>query len=65
MDHIVRNAIARAQSQSKAKPKARAKAKTRTRAKKTTKKRTHSDEDLVNMLETNQAKIMVVCCTFL
>ncbi len=69
MDHIVRNAIARAQAESKSKakkkidffkPKSNPKI---SKAKKTNSRRSvHSDEELVDMLEENQAKIMVVGC---
>ena len=60
MDHIVRNAIARAQSKPKSKPKTAKK--TVSKSKKSNRRGTHSDNDLVNMLETNQAKILVVGC---
>jgi cell division protein FtsZ len=65
MDHIVRNAIARAQSESKARLKPKAKVASRikpSKAKKTGKRSTHSDDELVDMLEMNQAKILVVGC---
>jgi len=62
MDHIVRNAIARAQSESKARLKPKVKVKAKGRARKATSKGTHSDNDLIHMLEANQAKIMVVGC---
>jgi cell division protein FtsZ len=65
MDHIVRSAIARAQASTA--PKARRKSsrpvkRARTTKRKTTRKTTHSDDDLVNMLEANQARIVVVGC---
>jgi cell division protein FtsZ len=60
MDHIVKNAIARAQAVSKTKsvPKSKAKRSSSKRRK----NGTHSDDELVSMLETNQAKIMVAGC---
>ena len=65
MDHIVRNAIARAQSESKAKTSKLKlyKPKSKSGAKPVKAKRgTHSDDELVSMLEANQAKIIVVGC---
>jgi len=69
MDHIVRSAIIRAQAESKKNaaaqkaPKARAvsqKAEKHEKGKR--KSSTHSDNDLLEMLEKNQAKIMVIGC---
>jgi cell division protein FtsZ len=72
MDHIVRSAIIRAQAELKkpvipqksvAKPKATIqKAEKATKVEKGRKKHTHSDNDLIEMLEKNQAKIMVIGC---
>ncbi|MEK6958744.1 MAG: cell division protein FtsZ [archaeon] len=75
MDHIVRNAIARAQSELKTmKPKigfggikSKSTKHVAVKAEKNKKqtsnrKVTHSDNDLIEMLENNQAKIMVVGC---
>lgn len=72
MDHIVRSAIIRAQAENKARssaaqknvviksqPKAVAKEKKDSKAKK---KSTHSDNDLMDMLENSKAKIMVIGC---
>jgi cell division protein FtsZ len=63
MNHIVRSAIARAQTERSASKKIKTKGKSK--SKKIVRKRgkaDHSDDDLVEMLETNQAKIMVVGC---
>ncbi len=66
MDHIVRSAIARAQADPKLKLKNRSFKKKTTR--KTTKRKTtkrgstHSDDDLIEMLEINRAQIIVVGC---
>jgi cell division protein FtsZ len=76
MDHIVRSAIARAQSEVKSKlgsGRASSKGRTGILAPKATKaekakrgsrsrKITHSDNDLIQLLEASQAKIMVVGC---
>ena len=65
MDHIVRNAIARAQAVPKPKTikkTSKTAKRARTTKRKSVRKVTHSDEDLVTMLETNQAKIVVVGC---
>jgi cell division protein FtsZ len=69
MDHIVRSAIIRAQAESKKNaaaqkaPKAKSvpqKAEKHEKGKR--KSSTHSDNDLLEMLEKNQAKIMVIGC---
>ncbi len=68
MDHIVRNAISRAQAEHKANAKkasSKSIVKSKSKAKVVPIKRgrsTHTDEELVAMLETNQARIMVVGC---
>lgn len=69
MDHIVRSAIARAQADKpvakKTVSKSKPKSKVKTKSKKVPRKRAnsdHSDDDLVDMLESNKAKIMVVGC---
>lgn len=70
MDHIVRSAISRAQAEHKAnlkkinlKPVSKSKIKSKAKPAPVKRGRsTHSDEELVSMLETNQARIMVVGC---
>jgi cell division protein FtsZ len=63
MDHIVRNAIARAQAESKANVKINSRLKSKKNvARGMRKNSSHSDDELVSMLEANQAKIMVVGC---
>ncbi|MDD4251466.1 MAG: cell division protein FtsZ [Candidatus ainarchaeum sp.] len=69
MDHIVRNAIARAQADSRATQKSNFKVFSKSNSKTTkkpsfskTKGSSHTDEELVEILETNRAKIVVVGC---
>jgi cell division protein FtsZ len=63
MDHIVRNAIARAQAESKQNAKVNLKLKSKKNVTRGMRKSSsHTDEELVSMLEANQAKIMVVGC---
>ncbi|MDD3083584.1 MAG: cell division protein FtsZ [Candidatus ainarchaeum sp.] len=67
MDHIVRSAIARAQADSKSSSKKNFKVfskiqKVRKTGFKKPKHKSHSDNDLVEMLELNKAKIVVVGC---
>lgn len=72
MDHIVRSAIIRAQAESKknaaaqkAAPKIKSasqRAEKHEKAEKGRKKSTHSDNDLLEMLEKNQARIIVIGC---
>jgi len=62
MDHIVKSAIARAQAEMKSKPKSAFKSRAKKSSSRRRKSSTHSDDELISMLETNQAKIMVVGC---
>ncbi len=63
MDHIVRNAIARAQAEAKPKKKAISKFKIKKPTVKKAKRRSsHSDDELIDMLEANQARILVAGC---